>query len=72
MAAGAVARGVSGVKWLEADMLALPFADGSFDVVVEKGTMDVLFVDNESPWDPSPAVRERVEKMLDETHRWVP
>ena len=51
-------------------MLDLPFNSASFDVVIEKGTMDVLFVDNDSPWDPRPEVRARVSQMLDETHRW--
>ena len=31
----------------------------------------MLFVDQKDPWDPAPAVRERVFKMLDESHRWV-
>ena len=29
----------SDIQVLEADMLDLPFANGSFDVVIEKGTM---------------------------------
>lgn len=35
------------------------------------GTLDVLFVDQKDPWDPAPDVRERVFKMLDESHRWA-
>ena len=63
-------QGMDGLKWLVADMLNLQgFQPGAFDAVVEKGTMDVLFVDNDSPWDPSTEVRERVSRMLDETHR---
>ena len=27
---------MEGIQWAEADMLALPFADGSFDAVIEK------------------------------------
>ena len=57
------------LKWQVADMLSLPFGAGAFDAVIEKGTMDVLFVDNDSPWDPNPEVRSRVLTMLDETHR---
>lgn len=30
------------IKVLEADMLDLPFEDGCFDVVIEKGTMVLL------------------------------
>lgn len=50
-------------------MLDLPYADATFDVVIEKGTMDVLFVDNDNPFDPKVEVRQRVFQMLDETHR---
>jgi hypothetical protein len=35
----------SGIKVLEADMLDLPFSNGVFDVIIEKGTMvNVQFV----------------------------
>eukprot|EP00898_Chlorokybus_atmophyticus_P000149 jgi/Chlat1/1134/Chrsp111S08644 len=57
------------LKWHVADMLDLPFGDATFDVVIEKGAMDVLFVDNRSPWDPSAAVLERVDRMLSSIHR---
>jgi hypothetical protein len=60
------------LAWHVADMLELPFDSASFDAVVEKGTMDVLFVDNDSPWSPRPEVCARVERMLDETHRCRP
>jgi SAM-dependent methyltransferase len=50
-------------------MLSLPFPDGHFDVVIEKGAMDVLFVDTDSHWDPSQPVRERVHSMLRSVHR---
>jgi len=62
-------QGMDSLKWQVADMLSLPFQAEAFDAVIEKGTMDVLFVDNDSPWDPNPKVRSRVLQMLDETHR---
>jgi hypothetical protein len=34
------ADGCGCITWAVADMLALPFDDGAFDVVVEKGTID--------------------------------
>ena len=52
-------------------MLALPFANGQFDVIIEKATMDVLFVKNDSPFDPKEEVKLRVYKMLEETYRYV-
>ena len=62
-------QGMDSLRWEVADMLSLPFADDSFDVVLEKGTMDVLFVDNDSPWSPRTEVCTRVHQMLGETHR---
>lgn len=62
-------QGMASLKWQVADMLSLPFQADAFDAVIEKGTMDVLFVDNDSPWDPNPDVRQRVSTMLSETHR---
>ena len=68
----ALVQDMRSLEWQVADMLSLPFQRGIFDAVIEKGTMDVLFVDNESPWDPTPEVRSRVLTMLDETHRYAP
>ncbi|XP_058069154.1 uncharacterized protein LOC131218562 isoform X2 [Magnolia sinica] len=48
-------KGYKDIKVMEADMLDLPFGNECFDVVVEKGTMDVLFVDSGDPWNPKPA-----------------
>ena len=33
-----------GITWAVADLLALPFADASFDVVIEKGVIDCFMV----------------------------
>lgn len=65
----AAAASQGDITWQVADMLNLPYADQTFDVVIEKGTMDVLFVDNDNPFDPKTEVKERVFKMLHETHR---
>lgn len=59
----------TGVKVAVADMLDLPFEDNSFDVVIEKGSMDVLFVNSGDPWDPSPETRKLVARMLESVHR---
>ena len=34
------------LKWQVADMLGLPFQAEAFGAVIEKGTMDALFVSN--------------------------
>ncbi|KAK2978350.1 hypothetical protein RJ640_016452 [Escallonia rubra] len=64
-----LSKGYKDIKVLEADMLDLPFTNESFDVVVEKGTMDVLFVDSGDPWNPRPATVDKVMAMLQGVHR---
>ena len=54
-----------------ADMLDLPCDDNTYDVVIEKGAMDVLFVDNDKPFDPKAEIKQRVFQMLNETHRYA-
>uniref|UniRef100_A0A1D1YW65 EEF1A lysine methyltransferase 4 n=1 Tax=Anthurium amnicola TaxID=1678845 RepID=A0A1D1YW65_9ARAE len=63
------AKGLKGIKVLEADMLDLPFDSGCFDIVIEKGTMDVLFVDSGDPWNPRPLTVDKVLAMLKGVHR---
>ncbi|KAG0572732.1 hypothetical protein KC19_VG120800 [Ceratodon purpureus] len=61
--------GLPGMVAAEADMLNLPFDNESFDVVIEKGAMDVFFVDSGDPWNPQPEAANRVRAMLAEAHR---
>ncbi|KAK8447839.1 hypothetical protein SEVIR_8G164400v4 [Setaria viridis] len=63
------AQGTKGVDVVVADMLDLPFEQESFDLVIEKGTMDVLFVDSGDPWNPNPTTVKNVMKMLECIHR---
>ncbi|PSS29397.1 Endothelin-converting enzyme 2 region like [Actinidia chinensis var. chinensis] len=64
-----LSKGYKEIKVLEADMLDLPFSNESFDVVIEKGTMDVLFVDSGDPWNPRPATVDKAMAMLRGVHR---
>ncbi|KAK9286443.1 hypothetical protein L1049_014840 [Liquidambar formosana] len=64
-----LSRGYKEIKVLEADMLDLPFSNECFDVVIEKGTMDVLFVDSGDPWNPHPETVTKVMAMLQGVHR---
>jgi SAM-dependent methyltransferase len=48
------------MAWLQMDMLNLSFENHSFDVLIDKATMDVLQCDNEDCWDPSEEVLQRV------------
>lgn len=59
----------TGVTVAVADMLNLPFQDNAFDVVIEKGCMDVLFVNSGDPWNPKPETRKSVSSMLESVHR---
>ncbi|CAI5995892.1 unnamed protein product [Closterium sp. NIES-65] len=58
-----------GITWAVADMMALPFPDAAFDVVLEKGVLDVLFVDSDSPWHVPPPTVQRVHTALSQAHR---
>ncbi|BAT14458.1 Os11g0557700, partial [Oryza sativa Japonica Group] len=62
-------QGTEGVEVVVADMLDLPFDRESFDLVIEKGTMDVLFVDSGDPWNPNPTTVDNVMKMLEGIHK---
>ncbi|XP_063935953.1 uncharacterized protein LOC108225365 isoform X2 [Daucus carota subsp. sativus] len=64
-----LSKGYPDIRVVEADMLDLPFSDEAFDVVIEKGTMDVLFVDSGDPWNPRPATLDKVMAMLKGVHR---
>ncbi|KAL8096999.1 uncharacterized protein LOC141684418 [Apium graveolens] len=64
-----LSKGYPDIRVVEADMLDLPFGDESFDVVIEKGTMDVLFVDSGDPWNPRPETISKVMEMLKGVHR---
>lgn len=52
------------MSWLVMDMLRLDFPAGSFDVVVDKCTLDALVVDEGDVWDPRTEVREQVDEVL--------
>ncbi|WVQ69170.1 uncharacterized protein L199_007386 [Kwoniella botswanensis] len=40
------------MEWLEMDILDLGFEDESFDMVVDKGTMDAMLTTKGDPWNP--------------------
>ncbi|KAG9440889.1 hypothetical protein H6P81_021054 [Aristolochia fimbriata] len=69
MRARLLENGCKDIKVLQADMLELPFGNDSFDVVIEKGTMDVLFVDSGDPWNPKPETVRKVMTMLEGVDR---
>ena len=66
---GSPNAGAGVMRWDVGDMLALPYADGAFDFVVEKGTLDVLMTDVASPWAVPPAAAARMGCAVDEAFR---
>jgi hypothetical protein len=46
-------QGHSEMRWLTMDMLDMSFDDSSFDVVIDKATMDALMVDEGDVWNPN-------------------
>ncbi|XP_035167938.1 EEF1A lysine methyltransferase 4 [Oxyura jamaicensis] len=57
------------LRWAVMDMRALAFPDASFDVVLEKGTLDVLLVDEKDPWRVSPRAAAAMHRVLAEVRR---
>ena len=57
------------MRWHTMDMMAMTFPDGEFDIVLDKGTMDVIMTDNKDPWNPTEEVKERGRKVIDNVYR---
>jgi SAM-dependent methyltransferase len=51
------------------DMMDMQYEEGTFDVVIDKATMDVIMTDNKDPWNPSQEVKERAAKVMTNIHR---
>lgn len=54
------------LRWVLMDARALAFEDGSFDVVLEKGTLDSMVVEESDPWRVSPEARVLLDQVLTE------
>ncbi|CAI2178994.1 9705_t:CDS:2 [Funneliformis geosporum] len=57
------------MSWIVMDVRDLIFQDESFDVVIDKGTMDALMCDEGDVWNPKSEVVEKVKKVVDEVVR---
>ncbi|RXM99795.1 Endothelin-converting enzyme 2 [Acipenser ruthenus] len=62
-------RGCPGMDWHQMDARSLTFAEGSFDVVLEKGTLDAMMVEEKDPWRVSPETSEMVQQVLKQVSR---
>lgn len=54
------------LRWAVMDIRALTFPDATFDVVLEKGTLDVLMVEETDPWNVSPQAVAAMHRVLAE------
>lgn len=57
------------LKWSTMDCRKLDFFDEQFDVVIEKATIEVFFVDESSAWSISMGTLQNVQLMADEIIR---
>ncbi|KAG8745004.1 hypothetical protein FRC10_009112 [Ceratobasidium sp. 414] len=56
---------------IEMDIRDLKFEDESFDVLIDKGTMDAMLTGTSDVWNPAPEIVENCEKEISEAIRWV-
>ena len=54
------------MRWHVMDMLDLAFDSDSFDVVLDKGSVDALMVDQGDVWNPKQEIISRVETAIAE------
>lgn len=57
------------MKWHIMDATQLQFPNSSFDVVIEKATLDAMMVKEKDPWTISESTRVQVTKVLKEVSR---
>jgi SAM-dependent methyltransferase len=58
-----------GMEWIVMDMTKMSFPDGTFDVVIDKASMDALLVDEGDVWDPDVSAIQRVNEMCNSCSR---
>ncbi|XP_014795320.1 PREDICTED: endothelin-converting enzyme 2-like, partial [Calidris pugnax] len=57
------------LRWAVMDIRALAFPDAAFDVVLEKGTLDVFMAEETDPWHVSPRAAADMHRALAEVSR---
>jgi 2-polyprenyl-3-methyl-5-hydroxy-6-metoxy-1,4-benzoquinol methylase len=61
--------GQTGLRWHVMDISELKFEDETFDVVLDKGTMDALMCERGDVWSPSEELCREVAREVDEVVR---
>ncbi|KAI0352160.1 S-adenosyl-L-methionine-dependent methyltransferase [Trametes cingulata] len=57
------------MEWHEMDIRELKFEDNSFDVAIDKGTMDAMMTAKADVWDPPEGVVQNCNREVDEVLR---
>lgn len=55
-----------GMTWHQMDVRQLSFPDSSFDVILEKATLDAIMVHEKTPWEVSPQTACSIHQALTE------
>lgn len=55
-----------GMSWVCMDARRLAFPDSSFEVVIEKGTLDAMLVEERDPWNISDGSAQLLHEVLKE------
>lgn len=59
----------SGMTWHQMDVRQLSFPDSSFDVILEKATLDAIMVNERTPWEVSSQTACSIHQALTEISR---
>jgi EEF1A lysine methyltransferase 4 len=57
------------MRWMEWGGCELPFNDSSFDVVIDRGSMEALIANEGSAWDPDEIIISAVDRLSREFSR---
>lgn len=65
-------QGLVDMQWIVMDITNMSFAPCSFDVVVEKATLDALLVEEKDVWNPLEGTRNTMDCVLSQVRSYNP